>query len=161
MHTKGCPQTIRADRGTENCKVAECQIALRMFHTDTFAQEKSFQYGTSPSNSVKNIFSIIILYLSSLTDILCRVTSFQLFKITLLQRIESWWSRLRRQKSDWWIQHFRVSCLILCMIPKIFPAYESFYKYSLATFICLFKALERDGWFDAGSVIHKLVLLHT
>ena len=48
----GCPQTIRVDKGTENSKIAECQIALRMYHSDAQAREKSVYFGSSPANSV-------------------------------------------------------------------------------------------------------------
>ena len=79
------------DRGTENCRIAQLQVALRMYHGDNFACKKSIQYGSSPANSVS--LGTTIYYVAS-----------RLY----LQRIESWWSRLRCQKVDWWIQHFRV-----------------------------------------------------
>ena len=40
------------DCGTENSLVAAVQYAFREQHHDSFAGEKSFQYGTSPSNIV-------------------------------------------------------------------------------------------------------------
>ena len=40
------------DKGTENVKVAGVQYALRAEHSDEFAREKSFRYGSSPSNIV-------------------------------------------------------------------------------------------------------------
>ena len=74
----GCPETIRIDRGVENTKVAQCQIALRMFHLDRQSQ------GPSPTNSVR-VSRILILFCG----------------FTILQRIESWWSRLRILKSGY------------------------------------------------------------
>lgn len=46
----GCPERIRADRGTENGCVEEMQMFLRRNHTDSFAGEKSFLYGSSTTN---------------------------------------------------------------------------------------------------------------
>ena len=59
----GCPERIRAGRGTENVCVRDVQIFLRRNHTDSFAGERSFLYGRSTAN----------------------------------QRIEGWWSTLRKQ----------------------------------------------------------------
>ena len=42
---------IGMDKGTENGKVAECQIALRMQHSDGCAQ-RAIRYVSSPNNSV-------------------------------------------------------------------------------------------------------------
>ena len=63
----GCPQVIRIDKGVENSKLAEVQIALRMFHRDCHAQERSVTYGPSPANSVKtfsynNSITMSLLY---------------------------------------------------------------------------------------------------
>ena len=55
----GCPELVRMDHGTENVKVAECQIALRMGHTDCRAKERSIQYGSSPTNSVQATLIIV------------------------------------------------------------------------------------------------------
>ncbi|KAF3847308.1 hypothetical protein F7725_020336 [Dissostichus mawsoni] len=38
----GCPERIRADRGTENVSVEEMQMFLRRNHPDSFAGERSF-----------------------------------------------------------------------------------------------------------------------
>ncbi|XP_032365456.1 uncharacterized protein LOC116680989 [Etheostoma spectabile] len=46
----GCPERIRADRGTENGCVEEMQIFLRRNHPDSFAGERSFLYGRSTAN---------------------------------------------------------------------------------------------------------------
>jgi hypothetical protein len=46
----GCPTVIRSDHGTENGDVATAQIALRLHHTDSLSGDKSFIYGSSPSN---------------------------------------------------------------------------------------------------------------
>ncbi|XP_054896807.1 uncharacterized protein LOC129366793 [Poeciliopsis prolifica] len=70
---KGCPERIRADRGTENICVEQMQIFLRQNHTDSFAGDKSFLYGRSTSN----------------------------------QRIEGWWSTLRKQSAQFWMNLFQ------------------------------------------------------
>lgn len=46
----GCPERLRADRGTENGHVENMHIFLRRNHNDVFAQERSFLYGRSTSN---------------------------------------------------------------------------------------------------------------
>ena len=46
----GCPQRMRADRGTENGHVREMQLFLRRNHTDHHAGEGSFIYGCSTAN---------------------------------------------------------------------------------------------------------------
>ena len=46
----GVPRKIRGDAGTENVNVAGVQRFLRRDDTDSFAGEKSFQYGQSVSN---------------------------------------------------------------------------------------------------------------
>lgn len=50
----GCPQVVRLDKGTENARIAQCQIALRMCHLDEHACAQSVRYGPSPTNSVRN-----------------------------------------------------------------------------------------------------------
>ena len=47
---EGCPERLRADRGTENGCVEEMQMFLRRNHPDSFAGEKSFLYGRSTAN---------------------------------------------------------------------------------------------------------------
>ncbi|XP_053296889.1 uncharacterized protein LOC128456658 [Pleuronectes platessa] len=69
----GCPERIRADRGTENVCVEEMQMFLRRNHPDSFAGEKSFLYGRSTAN----------------------------------QRIEGWWSTLRKQSAHFWMNLFQ------------------------------------------------------
>ncbi|XP_037136560.1 uncharacterized protein LOC119139703 [Syngnathus acus] len=69
----GCPERIRADRGTENGCVEQMQLCLRQNHSDNFAGEKSFLYGRSTAN----------------------------------QRIEGWWSILRKQSAQFWINLFQ------------------------------------------------------
>ncbi|KAF3856889.1 hypothetical protein F7725_017612 [Dissostichus mawsoni] len=44
-HIGGCPQRMRADRGTENGHIREMQLFLRRNHTDHHAGEGSFIYG--------------------------------------------------------------------------------------------------------------------
>ncbi len=51
----GCPSIVRADRGTENTTVAFIQPALRHYHMDSLAKEKSFLYGRSTANQVSFI----------------------------------------------------------------------------------------------------------
>ncbi|KAL3973710.1 hypothetical protein ACER0C_024917 [Sarotherodon galilaeus] len=46
----GCPERLRADRGTENGCVEQMQMFLRRNHTDSFAGEKSFLYRRSTAN---------------------------------------------------------------------------------------------------------------
>ncbi|XP_051914768.1 uncharacterized protein LOC127596383 [Hippocampus zosterae] len=72
-HIGGCPERIRADRGTENVCVEQMQMFLRRNHSDNFAAEKSFLYGRSTAN----------------------------------QRIEGWWSTLRKQSAQFWINLFQ------------------------------------------------------
>lgn len=43
---------LRCDYGTENCKLAAIQIALRYYHEDALAKEKSFLHGPSVHNIV-------------------------------------------------------------------------------------------------------------
>ena len=51
----GCPRIVRADRGTENAKIAFMQPFLRHQAGDDSAQN-SFLYGRSVSNQVKIAF---------------------------------------------------------------------------------------------------------
>ena len=46
----GCPERLRADRGTENGHVEGMQVFLRREHSDAFAGIKSFLYGRSTAN---------------------------------------------------------------------------------------------------------------
>jgi len=64
-----------------------------MDHLDDLAGSKSFIYGPSTANIVSDAVPYGILY----TD--CE------------QRIEAWWSQLRRFKTHWWIELCRV-CLL-------------------------------------------------
>ena len=50
----GCPKVVRADRGTENAKIAFMQPFLRHQCSDDFARN-SFRYGRSVSNQVRII----------------------------------------------------------------------------------------------------------
>eukprot|EP00111_Clytia_hemisphaerica_P011641 TCONS_00034212-protein len=71
--TKFVPRLIRTDRGTENVNICGIQRFFRRSHNDSFAGQRSFQYGTSTAN----------------------------------QRIEAWWSQLKRGFSHWWIDFFK------------------------------------------------------
>ena len=46
----GCPELVRADRGTENGHVENMLDFLRRNHTDSFARDRSFIYGRSTTN---------------------------------------------------------------------------------------------------------------
>ncbi|KAK0153303.1 hypothetical protein N1851_005037 [Merluccius polli] len=46
----GCPERLRADRGTENGHVENMLIFLRRNHSDSFARDRSFLYGRSTAN---------------------------------------------------------------------------------------------------------------
>ena len=46
------------DRGTENVRVAEVQYAFREYHSDEFAADKSFRFGTSPANIVSAMYKV-------------------------------------------------------------------------------------------------------
>lgn len=57
---RGCPQRIRADRGTENVAVEQMQMFLRRAATDDFAYHRSFIYGSSNHNQrIESIWSIL------------------------------------------------------------------------------------------------------
>ena len=45
---------VRGDYGTENCKIAQIQIAFRMNHNDNRSKERSFIYGSSTANIVSS-----------------------------------------------------------------------------------------------------------
>jgi hypothetical protein len=49
------PASMRLDRGTENCKLAECQVFLRRNHRDALAGIHSVTYGRSKLNQVWQI----------------------------------------------------------------------------------------------------------
>lgn len=55
----GCPLIVRADLGTENCRVAKVHIAFRMHHDDSVAGPKSFIYGPSTAKIVSILFVIL------------------------------------------------------------------------------------------------------
>ena len=112
----GCPQVVRMDRGSENARVA----ALRMSHTDERAGARSIIYGSSPTNSVRPPM------LTSLTCSAC------------VQRIESWWSRLRRQKTHWWIENLKVI------------VNNQTFKHDWTL-----QFLERSGWFDSTNQLNR------
>ena len=54
----GCPKIVRADRGTENVKIAFLQPFLRHQITGDSASH-AFRYGRSISNQVYYLFSVI------------------------------------------------------------------------------------------------------
>ena len=81
------------DHGTENGLIATTQIMFRTQHSDDLSGANSIRYGKSPANVVsakKQHFNYFFsLYIAP-------------------QRIESWWSILRRHKTGWWIDTFKV-----------------------------------------------------
>ena len=96
----GCPRIIRTDRGTENARVAYLQPFLRR-------HGHSFQYGRSASNQV--------WYTPHHTWYISKCCLW-----SVIQRIDAWWSQLRRWFMDWWIDFFEVHNLpfTLVMGPK-------------------------------------------
>ena len=55
-HFQGCPKLIRADLGTENCTMANIQIAFRINHADA---SHGFIYGPSTANIVNSTVSYV------------------------------------------------------------------------------------------------------
>ncbi|XP_031343268.1 uncharacterized protein LOC116170868 [Photinus pyralis] len=68
----GCPQTLRADLGTENVIIERIQTNLKLDGPDALSHLPGFLYGTSHAN----------------------------------QRIEAWWSTLRKHHSQFWMNVF-------------------------------------------------------
>ncbi|CAH0555036.1 unnamed protein product [Brassicogethes aeneus] len=68
----GCPQTLRADLGTENVIIERIQTNLKLERPDALSHLPGFLYGTSHAN----------------------------------QRIEAWWSTLRKHHSQFWLNVF-------------------------------------------------------
>ena len=123
----GCPSVIRMDKGTENVLVAAVQYALRSSHDDTFAGDKSFRYGSSPANIVRNM--IHIAHKKHIYRILF-----------LMQRIESFWSHLRRHKTGWWIKALKVHFNTQLQVNHFYYGIQS---------------LEQEGFFNRSSIIHR------
>ena len=92
----GYPRIVRADHGTENCGVATIHVAFRLDHDDCLSGSKSFIYGPSTANTVRNISEYYCVFV---------------MEFTILQRIEAWWSQLRRFKTSWWIDMCKVGLL--------------------------------------------------
>ncbi|KAK5646176.1 hypothetical protein RI129_004640 [Pyrocoelia pectoralis] len=72
LRFSGCPQTLRADMGTENSTIERIQNDLKNKGTHSLSHLPSFLYGTSTTN----------------------------------QRIESWWSVLRKHFAQFWMNLF-------------------------------------------------------
>ena len=51
----GCPSIIRSDYGTENSILAACHMALCHNHNDKYSGDRSFQFGSSTTNTVESI----------------------------------------------------------------------------------------------------------
>ena len=98
------------DRGTENVRFAEVQVALRMNHTDERAGVRSIIYGSSPTNSVRPYS--FVSYKPSI------------YFLVLIQRIESWRSCVRQQKTDRWIENLKVVFIQLDV--TVFIQYRSY-----------------------------------
>ena len=90
----GCPVRIRADCGSENVTIAACQMLLQHHHHDRYSGPNSFVFGSCIRNTVSTSILITLFHATHSG-----------------QRIESWWSRLRCFKTDWWINLFKVFCL--------------------------------------------------
>ena len=58
----GCPKVIRLDCGVENTLIGECQVAFRLNATDTLYGAKSVRFGSSPTNSVHIIITVIHMH---------------------------------------------------------------------------------------------------
>ena len=86
LNNVGVPQCLRSDYGTENCLVASLHIAFHLKNQSGLA-EKSYIYGPSKRN--------VMHWQRSNTCL-----------VFFLQRIESWWSQLRKSKTSWWIDTF-------------------------------------------------------
>ena len=67
----GCPKLLRADRGTENTKIAFMQPFLRRHGTDTLSGENSFRYGRSVHNQVQecNYYNIFLAIANTMSCI--------------------------------------------------------------------------------------------
>lgn len=85
---------MRTDPGTENSIVAVIQPVLRHIGSDSFAGCNSHRYGKSPSNQVSKS-QMTIVY------------GYHLYTNIIIQRIEAFWSQLRKSVTDWWIQFFK------------------------------------------------------
>ena len=76
----GCPSIVSSDCDTETTALAASHMALRHNHQDEFMGEKSFQYGSSTTNTVKSNIC------ASDATLCLNYTS----NTSLVQRIESW-----------------------------------------------------------------------
>ena len=50
----GCPSIIKSDCGTEETSLAAVKMPLRHEHNNAFSREKSFRFGSSTTNTVRN-----------------------------------------------------------------------------------------------------------
>ena len=91
----GVPRILRTDCGTENTNLSFIQPYLRHLHTDCFAGIESFRYGQSVANQVRHNVILTVICYEQIT------TVFE-------QRIEAWWSLLKRLCTMWWQEFFKV-----------------------------------------------------
>ena len=100
----GCPQVLRTDAGTENSLLAVIQPMLRHEHSDCFYQERSHIYGRSTSNQV----NWEIANNHTVSDNI------------IFQKIEAWWSQLRKRHMEWWITFLKVHRLYNTLLYNFF-----------------------------------------
>ena len=93
VFTIGCTRMLRGDRGTENSRIAYLQPFLRRNRSGA---ENSFQYNMGGLQVIR------FAYLSAFTWRFIIIVCF------ISQRIEAWWSQLRRSFTDWWLKFFQV-----------------------------------------------------
>ena len=99
----GCPTLLRSDYGTENTSIATCQMMFQHPHRDRYTQQLC----------VWKLHKEYCKFVVSLSGHIL------IEHDVYYKRIESWWSRLRNFKTEWWIQLFKVSNYIhvgVCMI---------------------------------------------
>ena len=94
----GCPRLLRSDRGTENARISFLQPFLRRHGQDSLAGENSYRYG-------KSVYNHICINLSAYIHCDCVHT-----KISIsFQRVEVWWSSLKKWCLQWWINFFKAN----------------------------------------------------
>ena len=98
----GVPKFLRSDYGTENCIVASLHIAFHLKNSSGL-KEQSYIYGPSKRNVVCLIIASYAYKIKS---------EMQLLSHAIVQRIEGWWSQLRRFKMSWWIDLLKVTSLV-------------------------------------------------
>ena len=59
----GCPSVLQFDCGNEHVSIASTQYAMRENDDDSFAGDKSFRFGKSTSNTVRNLAYISCMHI--------------------------------------------------------------------------------------------------